>query len=297
MVYRVLVLIAWILFGLVGVLFVVSLAYSLASPAARSGFSDITGSVRGIAESVSSAASQATEAIDAGWEAVAGSVSGNGLSVGAQESAEAAGGTAGTAAAAGQGAAEVAGQAAGTTGAAGQGAAAGTTGAAGQGSSASSSAAATPAAGFADAAQGQAFLAWKGAVADPVGHVFGGTGVTEALLEGVAGGSSSARGILTSLDDAALSAVSTSASNYAATVAATAVPSALPAEARAQMWQAGSAAQSFAASVQTLVAALRDVRSGSISALGDLLSAADSCIQASREMDACVAAAEDALRG
>ena len=278
MVHKVLSIVSKILFGLVTLAFMACLVYTLASPTVQASLDEISSSVQGIVDSVSSAASQATDAIDAGWQATAGAASGvAGLAGSAASTASAE--TAGTDGAASASVTDAANAGSGTKG--GTGAGAGETGA-GE---------------LADTAQGQAYLSWKAAVADPVARVFGTTGITEALLEGVAGGSTSASSALTGMDETVLVSLSASASNYATGAAANGVPSTLPEEVRAQMWEANSAAQGFAAAVQSIVEAVRGARGGNLLSLGDLMSAADSAVQSVRALNACLSSAEAALKG
>ena len=276
MVHKVLSIVSKILFGLVTLAFMACLVYTLASPTVQASLDEISSSVQGIVDSVSSAASQATDAIDAGWQATAGAASGvAGLAGSAASTASAE--TAGTDGAASASVTDAANAGSGTKGGTGAGE--------------------TGAAELADTAQGQAYLSWKAAVADPVARVFGTTGVTEALLEGVAGGSTSASSALTGMDETVLVSLSASASNYATGAAANGVPSTLPEEVRAQMWEANSAAQGFAAAVQSIVEAVRGARGGNLLSLGDLMSAADSAVQSVRALNACFSSAEAALRG
>lgn len=123
-------------------------------------------------------------------------------------------------------------------------------------------------------AQERAYRTWEGSVGDPMGYVFGGTGVTAEMLEGVAGGSSSAGDVLVGLDETALSRVSANAASYAMTAAA---------------------AQEFAEAVQSLVAAVRQVQAGTLGASGALAEAADGACGALRTVEACVADAEAQL--
>lgn len=152
------------------------------------------------------------------------------------------------------------------------------------------------AADFADLAQGQAYLAWKDRIADPVTRIFAGSGVTAEMIEGVAGGSSSASDALAALDETALAAISANAASYAATAAANAVPASLPEAARSSMQQANDAAQGFAASVQSVVSAVREVRSGALGSLGTLVGAANDALANLRAIDGCMQSAEAALK-
>lgn len=144
-------------------------------------------------------------------------------------------------------------------------------------------------------AQERAYRTWEGSVGDPMGYVFGSTGVTAEMLEGVAGGSSSAGDVLVGLDETALSRVSANAASYAMTAAAAGISSSLPAGVRAQMSDAAAAAQEFAEAVQSLVAAVRQVQAGTLGASGALAEAADGACGALRTVEACVADAEAQL--
>lgn len=257
MVHKVLSIIASILFGLMTLVFAVCLVFTLASPAVQAGFDSVS-------NAIDNAVEQATRAMDTSWDFDFGALFG-----GVGSAADGPGPDA---------------QGAGSSGGSGWpwgGSAAG-------GSN-------LQAGDFADPVQGQAYLAWRQAVADPVGQIFAGTGVTAAMLEGVAGGSVSARDVLASLDEAALQAVSSSAASYAATVAATSVPASLDDAVRAQLWEANSAAQSFAASVQTVVGAIRSVKAGGWGSLDDLMSAANTAVANLQTLEACMAQAEALL--
>lgn len=252
MVYKVLSIIASILFALMTPVFVVCLVYSFAQPAVQAGIDSVH-------TALDSAVNQATQAMETTWNFDL-----SGLVGGSADAASGTGSATGTAAG---------------------------TGSAGSGVGGSG----VTAQGFADAAQGQAYLAWKEVVGDPVGRIFDGTGVTSSLLEGVAGGSVSAEGLLAGLNETALGTIASNASNYGATVAASSVPASLPEAVRVQMWQANAAAQSFAASVQTIVSAVRGIASGNLGSYGDLARAADATITALRTFDGCTAEAERLL--
>jgi len=148
---------------------------------------------------------------------------------------------------------------------------------------------------FANAAYGEAYLTWKGKIEDPVGNIFAGTDVTIALIEGVVAGSSSAANALGGLDEATLAAVSGNALAYSTAAASNAVPSSLPQDVRLLMWEANSAAQGFASSVQSVVAAARNVKAGSVTALAELATAADVLVTELRTMEDCMEQAEALL--
>lgn len=148
---------------------------------------------------------------------------------------------------------------------------------------------------FVNAAQGQAYLTWKAAIDDPLGRIFEGTGITTALLEGAAGGSGSASSVLTNLDETALTVASANASSYAATAAANSVPASLPEGVRSLMWEANSAAQGFAASVQSVVTAIRSVKAGNAAALVDLGTAAGKLAEDVQTLELCMSQAEALL--
>lgn len=141
----------------------------------------------------------------------------------------------------------------------------------------------------------QAYQTWKDAVADPVATVFAGTGVDADVLEGAAGGSSSATAVLTALDETALQRVDANASNYAGTAAAAGISASLPSAARTAMSEAVEAASSFASAARTLVSAVRSVQAGALGASGELVAAADDVVTALRSLDDAVAQAEAAL--
>jgi hypothetical protein len=149
---------------------------------------------------------------------------------------------------------------------------------------------------FADASQGEAYLAWKALVGDPVGAVLEGSGVSRSVLEGAAGGSTSASEVLASLDEAALTTISSNAANYASTAGSAAVSGSLPSDVRASMFEAESAAQSFAADVQNLVSGVRSVKSGNLLGTAGLVSSANAVVSDLNRLDSCLAAAEAGLK-
>lgn len=148
---------------------------------------------------------------------------------------------------------------------------------------------------FANAAYGEAYLTWKGKIDDPIGSIFAGTDVTISLIEGVVAGSSSAANELAGLDEAALALVSSNALAYSNAAASNAVPSTLPQDVRLLMWEANSSAQGFASSVQSVVAAARNVKAGSVAALAELATAADALLAEYQTMQTCMKDAEALL--
>lgn len=151
--------------------------------------------------------------------------------------------------------------------------------------------------GFADPAQGELYLQWKGVVGDPVGEILSGAGVSAAVLEGVAGGSGSAADLLAGLDETALSTIESNAIRYGTLAAGAEVSTALPEGVRASMWEANSLAQSFSTDVQTLVATLRATRAGDPAALVGLPGQANAIVGDLNAMNACMERAEAELRG
>lgn len=143
--------------------------------------------------------------------------------------------------------------------------------------------------------QERAYRSWEDAVGDPVESVFGGTGVTAEVLEGVAGGSSSAVDVLAGLDETALTRASASAASYSMTVAAAGISSSLPTAVRGLMGDAATAAQEFSSAAQSVVSAVRQVRSGTLGASGTLAAAADEACRALATVESCKADAEAQL--
>lgn len=154
---------------------------------------------------------------------------------------------------------------------------------------------ATSADQFADASQGQAYLTWRSTIQNPLDRVLAGTGVDATLLEGVAGGSSSASEMLASLDDATLDAISANASSYSRAVTQLAMPSNMPTDAQAYMSQARTSALNFAAQVQTLVSGVRSLKGGNVFALGDLSDSAGGANASLSQLDANLRSAEAVL--
>lgn len=150
---------------------------------------------------------------------------------------------------------------------------------------------------FADPVQGEAYLRWKDVVGDPVGSVLAGSGVNATVLQGIAGGSGSANDVLAGLDETALAAIYANAARYASNVSSVEVSGALPDAVRAQLWEANSAAQSFASAVQQMVGSVRDFKAGNVGALIQLAGEANTAMGAVNSINACMANAEDLLRG
>ena len=150
---------------------------------------------------------------------------------------------------------------------------------------------------FVDQAQGEAYLRWKDVVGDPVGSVLAGSGVSATVLQGIAGGSTSANDVLASLDETALATIYANAARYASNVSAAEVSSILPDNVRAQMWEANSAAQGFAAAVQQLVESARSFKAGNVGALLGLAGEANSAMNGVTTINACLTNAENLLRG
>lgn len=148
---------------------------------------------------------------------------------------------------------------------------------------------------FANPAYGEAYLAWKDKIDDPIASIFVGTDVTLALIEGVVAGSSSAANEVAGLDEAALARISSNALAYSNAVATNAVPTTLPEGVRLYLWEANSSAQGFASSVQSVVAAARNVKQGSVTALAELATAADALITELSTMNDCMEKAEALL--
>jgi hypothetical protein len=149
---------------------------------------------------------------------------------------------------------------------------------------------------FADAEQGEAYLAWKDLVGDPVGSVLSGSGVSRSVLEGVAGGSTSAAEVLADLSESELMTIKGNAASYAATAGSASVSAVLPSDVRSSMWEASTAAQSFASAVQNLVDSAVSVKGGNLAASASLVSNANSVVGALQTMDSCIAAAEAGLK-
>lgn len=149
---------------------------------------------------------------------------------------------------------------------------------------------------FADPAQGEAYLAWKAVVADPVGSVLQGSGVSATVLAGVAGGSSSAGDALAALDETALVAIDANAKRYAALASGAEVSSVLPEDVRSRLWEANAAAQTFATAVQQMVGQVRELKAGGLGALAALAGTASTAVASANTIAACVSDAEEALR-
>ena len=154
---------------------------------------------------------------------------------------------------------------------------------------------ATSAEQFNDAGQGQAYLAWRAVVANPVDRVLSGTGVDASVLEGAAGGSSSASQMLADLDYSTLDAISANASAYSTAVTQLAMPSNMPAEAQTQMSAARSAALNFSAQVQTMVSGVRSLKGGNVFALSDISDSAGGANSSLAQLDSSLRNAEAVL--
>ncbi|MBR2835089.1 MAG: hypothetical protein IKE43_05215 [Coriobacteriales bacterium] len=148
---------------------------------------------------------------------------------------------------------------------------------------------------FSDPAQGQAYLGWKNAVGNPVDRVLAGTPITSDVIIGVAGGSNNANGVLLALDDETLDAISTNIFNYSKALATVDVPSVLPANVQKQIAQANAAAQEFCTRAQDLVTGIRNMKTGSILAYGELANAANGVWQNDQIVEQCMQTAEKLL--
>ncbi len=165
------------------------------------------------------------------------------------------------------------------------------------GESSSSSTEVQEAAAFYDTEEGQAYLTWKNTVDEPVYTIFAGTDVTADVLEGVAGGASSAISILTDLDETALIAIDANARNYAATLSAATPSSLLSADIRARMLDAQTYGGSFASAVEAMVSDIREVKRGTWGASSELESSANDAVVNLQYLDTALQEIEEILVG
>lgn len=257
MVYRILSIIASALLGIATLLGIVSLVYTLGSSAVQAGFSQLGTSFQDGVSSI-------TEAIDDLVEASAVLASAT-TSSSAGESDSAAG--------------------------------------SGSGISLSSvtsllslgSGGNTTAESFADSELGAAYQTWKDLIDSPVERVFSGTSIDADAIEGISGGSTAALELLSGLDDATLTTVSTNATNLRLTASANTPSSSLPATVRAYMSSANQSCMDFCDAVLEMVEYVRDFNSGNLLALTSLYSAASNATAALEAMDDAMVAAEAEL--
>lgn len=149
--------------------------------------------------------------------------------------------------------------------------------------------------GFADTAQGGAYLQWRSAVEDPMGKVFGQTGVTVALVEGVAAGSTSAADAIASLDPSDLADISLRAASYSIAVGVNSVPSTLPGDVRAYLEEANANAREFADAVAALVNAAGALQAGDVLGSSALADCADRALGALSALEGDLSSAEALL--
>ena len=154
---------------------------------------------------------------------------------------------------------------------------------------------ATSADSFPDAALGALYQDWKDDIDAPIARVFAGTSINSEVLGGVAGGSVTAIELLDRLDDVTLDTVASNAQGLSITASSHQVPVSLPQDARDHMSLADGACVEFCWRAQDLVAAVRELKRGNLTAYGPVSSAALNAKGALETMDANMLAAESLL--
>lgn len=139
------------------------------------------------------------------------------------------------------------------------------------------------------------YQAWKDDISSPLTRIFGSETITAELIEGVAGGSMTATAALTDLDGTALAAVKSRAENLSATAVAHQISSALPQDVQAQMSRADQACQELCADVLRMGQQISDLKSGNVTAAGQLSATAADASAHISQMQQAMESAESQL--